>query len=149
LGGYSTTANANLQVISGQLGGNEFLSIPVYFNGSVYFAASGNGLKSFALTASAELATTPAAQNTQAFSQGIPVVSANGTSNGIVWLVDGGAAVLYAFAASNASLLYSSTQATGGRDNFSVSARSKTPVVTNGTVYLGTSTSIVRFGILP
>jgi hypothetical protein len=149
LGGYSTAANANLQVIPGQLGGNEFHSIPVYFNGSVYFAAPGLALKSFAVTGSAGLAATPSAQGTQAFGQGIPVISANGTSHGIVWLVDSGPAVLYAFDAASASLLYSSQQAPGGRDGFSTSARSETPIVTDGHVYVGTSTSIARFGPLP
>ncbi len=148
LGGYSTAADANLQVISGQLGGNEFHSIPAYFNGVVYFAVGGDALKSYAVTASATLAITPSAQSSQSFGEASPAVSANGTSNGIVWVVDGGAAVLYAFNANNALLLYSSNQASGGRDNFSASARSKTPVVTNGHAYVGTSTSVVRFGLL-
>jgi hypothetical protein len=152
LGGYSTTANANLQVISGQLGGGEFHSIPAYFNGSVYFAVAGNALKSYAVVRTANgatLATTPTAQNTQVFGEASPVVSANGTGNGIVWVADGRAAVLYAFDAGNVSLLYSSSQAAGGRDSFSASARSRTPMVTNGHVYVGTSSSIVRFGLLP
>ena len=149
LGGYSTASDANLQVITGQLGGNEFHSIPAYFNGFVYFAIGGDALKSYAITASATLAGTPSAQSAQSFGEASPVVSANGTSNGIVWVVDGGAAVLYAFKAADASLLYSSNQASGGRDNFSASSRSRTPVVTNGHAYVGTSTSVVRFGLLP
>jgi hypothetical protein len=148
LGGYSTAADANLQVIGGQLGGGEFHSIPAFFNGFVYFAIGGVALKSYAITPSATLAGTPSAQSGQSFGEASPVVSANGTSNGIVWVDDGGAAMLYAFNANDATLLYSSGQAAGGRDGFSASARSRTPVVINGHLYAGTSSSVVRFGLL-
>jgi hypothetical protein len=79
-----------------------------------------------------------------------PVISANGTTNGIVWVVENGNnGVLHAYDATNlATELYNSTQAAGGRDSFAAN-KYVTPIVTNGKVFVGTPNSVAVFGLLP
>ena len=79
-----------------------------------------------------------------------PVVSANGTSNGIVWAHETATvAVLHAYDPANlATELYNSNQATGSRDNFGAANTFIVPVVTNGKVFVGTKTAVAEFGLL-
>jgi hypothetical protein len=78
-----------------------------------------------------------------------PTVSANQTSNAIVWVVsNSNPAVLYAFQATNlANQLYNSNQA-GSRDQFGPGNKFITPMVANGKVFVGTQTGVAVFGLL-
>ncbi|HTC41038.1 MAG TPA: hypothetical protein VK703_05685, partial [Candidatus Acidoferrales bacterium] len=69
-------------------------------------------------------------------------------SNGIAWVVENSSpAVLHAYDATNlATELYNSNQASGGKDNFS-NNKFITPMVANGKVYVGTSSSVAVFGL--
>jgi hypothetical protein len=82
-------------------------------------------------------------------------VSSNGTSNGIVWVVEGDGyapsnpAVLHAFDATNlATELYDSTQA-GSRDQAGPSGKFTVPTVYGGKVFVGTQTELDVYGTLP
>ena len=82
-------------------------------------------------------------------------VSANGTTNGIVWeaQVDGFAtgspAILRAYDANNLSTpLYASNQA-GPRDTAGGGIKFSTPTIANGHVYLGTQFEVDVYGLLP
>ena len=77
-----------------------------------------------------------------------PSISANGTTNGIVWAAENGPnAVLHAYLATDVSVeLYNSNQAANGRDQFA-SNKFITPMVANGKVYVGTSKSVAVFGL--
>jgi hypothetical protein len=127
---------------------------PAYFNNTVYYGSQGDVLKAFPIS-NAKLATTPSSKSAITFTYPgtTPSVSANGTSNGIVWAMQDctcGAAALYAFDATNlANLLYDSNQAAGGRDSFGTGNKFITPVVVNGNVYVGTPTGVAVFGLLP
>ena len=82
-----------------------------------------------------------------------PVISANGTSNGIVWAHectgDNNIAVLHAYDATNLTKeLYNSTQA-GTRDTIGTGVRFSMPIVANGKVYQATTSRLVVFGMLP
>jgi hypothetical protein len=148
LGHFNTSSNAVVQKVDGQLGGQEFRSAPAWFNGRVYFAAAADPLKAFKLN-SAQLSAAPVSQSAHAFANGVPVISANGSRDGVIWVDEGGPGVLYAYdAADLGHLLYSSDQAPANRDQFGRSDRPKTPLVVNGRVYLGTSYSIAAFGLL-
>src|SRR5262249_4426873 len=100
----------------------------------------------------ARLATTPSSQSSHQFgSNGAVVsVSANGTAQGIVWALDWGAGVLFAFDASDLTKeLWDSNQAASNRDHFSaVGGHFITPMIANGRVYIGTKTSVAVFGLL-
>jgi hypothetical protein len=149
MGKFNPTTDQIYQEISGQLGGPVF-SMPAYFNGTVYYGAVGDALKAFPVVA-AKLAGTPSSQSTHHFGYPgtTPSVSANGTANGIVWAIENGGAVLYAYDATNlTNELYNSNQAANSRDHFSGN-KFITPVVVNGRVYVGTAASVAVFGLLP
>jgi hypothetical protein len=123
---------------------------PAYFNNTVYFSASNDTLKAFSL-AGGKLGTTPVSRSSRAFYYpgAIPTVSANGTSNGIVWLVEGGAGgTLHAYDATNVARELYNSQMNAVRDSLGSSVRFIVPTVTNGKVYVGTGNSVAVFGLL-
>jgi hypothetical protein len=133
-------------------------SMPAYWSGHAYFWGKADFLKSFSITSSSTgvLSATLASTGTQysGFPGSVPTVSANGTSNGIVWALrtdnyaSQGTEILYAFDASNvANLLYSSGQNTA-RDNPGVSVKFGVPTISNGKVYVGAAYQVSVFGLL-
>ena len=82
-----------------------------------------------------------------------PSISADGTQNGIVWVLERGQsnpANLHAYDATNlGNELYNSDQAAAGRDAFGTGSRFVTPVIANGKVYVATTTGVAIFGLLP
>jgi Ig-like domain-containing protein len=149
MGKFNPTTDQIYQEISGQLGGGVF-SMPAYFNGTVYYGAVGDALKAFPI-ANARLQGTPSSQSTHHFGYpgATPSVSANGSTNGIVWAIENGGAILYGFDATNlTNELYDSNQAANSRDHFSGN-KFITPMVVNGRVYVGTANSVAVFGLLP
>ena len=153
LGKFNATSNNIWQDLVGALPGGVY-SAPAWFNGTVYYADVGGTLKAFA-TSQARLGPTPASQSSMTFAYpgASPAVSANGTSNGIVWAVEsapGQGAVLHAFdAGSLASELYNSNNAAAGRDHFGNGNKFVTPTIANGKVYVGTPGGVAVFGLLP
>jgi hypothetical protein len=125
-------------------------SMPAYFNNTVYFAADGDVLKAFSIS-NAKLTTPASSQSATGFPYpgGTPSISASGTSNGIVWVVqNSGGGVLRAYDATNLTTeLYDSNQAANSRDHFSDN-KFITPMIANGKVYVGTPNSVVVFGLL-
>jgi hypothetical protein len=149
MGKFNASTDQIYQEISGQLGGGVF-SMPAFFNNTVYYGAVGDALKAFPV-ASARLAGTPSSQSTHHFGYPgtTPSVSANGTTNGIVWAIENGGAILFAYDATDLTKeLYNSNQAAGNRDHLSGN-KFITPMVANGKVYVGTQTSVAVFGLLP
>jgi hypothetical protein len=139
------------QYLPGVLGGGIW-STPAYFNGNLYYGPVGNNLLAFPVV-SAMVAGTPSSQSpsTFAYPGTSPVVSANGTSNGIVWAYENaGTAVLHAYAASNlATELYNSNQAAGSRDQFGSSNKFLAVTVADGKVFAASTNSVAVFGLLP
>jgi hypothetical protein len=129
---------------------------PAYFyagsisNQWIYYAGNGDRLKAFRIT-NGLLSTSPTSQSAISFTGSYgatPIVSANGTTNGIVWAVQqGGTAVLRAYDALNlATELYASNQA-GTRDQLGQSVKFATPTVGGGKVFVGTSNALTVFGL--
>ena len=150
MGKFSPSKNNIYQEIQGGLSGSVF-SMPAYFNNTVYYGAVGDNIKAFAIS-NAQLAGTPASQTGNAFGYpgATPSISANGTSNAILWAAENsGSAVLHAYDATNLSHeLYNSNQASGGRDQFGAGNKFITPMITNGKVYVGTTNGVGVFGLL-
>ena len=150
MGKFNPNTNNIYQEISGALSGSVF-SMPAYFNNTVYYGAVGDNIKAFAIT-KAQLAKTPASQtsNTFVYPGATPSISANGTSNAILWVAENAnAAVLHAYDATNLTHeLYNSNQASGGRDQFGAGNKFITPMITNGKVYVGTTNGVGVFGLL-
>jgi PBP1b-binding outer membrane lipoprotein LpoB len=149
MGKFNAGTDQIYQEISGQLGGGVF-SMPAFFSNTVYYGAVGDALKAFPVN-SARLASAPSSQSTHHFGYPgtTPSISANGTTNGIVWAIENSGAVLFAYDATDLTKeLYNSNQAANNRDHFSGN-KFITPMVVNGKVYVGTATSVAVFGLLP
>ena len=150
MGKFSPSKNNIYQEIQGGLSGSVF-SMPAYFNNTVYYGAVGDNIKAFAIS-NAQFAGAPASQTGNAFGYpgATPSISANGTSNAILWAAENaGSAVLHAYDATNLSQeLYNSNQASGGRDQFGAGNKFITPMITNGKVYVGTTNGVGVFGLL-
>jgi hypothetical protein len=79
-----------------------------------------------------------------------PAVSANGTSNGIVWAHENSnPAVLHAYDAGDLTHeLYNSSQAANGRDQYGAGNKFITPVVADGKVFVGATNGVAVYGLL-
>ena len=75
------------------------------------------------------------------------MITANGTSNGILWIVNG--AVLTALDARTLQKLYTSGQALNNRDKLPAYPHFASPVAADGKVFIGTNTSLAVYGLLP
>ena len=150
MGKFNSSSNNVYQELAGVLGNGVF-GMPAYFNGTVYYGAVGDAIKAFKIT-NAKLGTSPASQtsNTFRYPGTTPSISANGTSNGIVWAAENtNPAVLHAYDASNLHELYNSNQASNGRDQFGAGNKFITPTIADGKVFVGTTNGVGVFGLLP
>jgi hypothetical protein len=145
MGKFNSSKDNIYQQINGALSGGVW-SKPSYFNGVVYYGAVGDSIKAFPISGG-KLATSPSSHSSHSFGYpgATPAISANGASDGIVWVVENGNnGVLHAYDATNlATELYNSTQSSNGQ--FSGN-KFITPMIANGKVYVGTQTSVVAFG---
>jgi hypothetical protein len=125
--------------------------MPAYFNNTVYYGSVGSPIQAFTI-ANAKLSTSATAKTATSFGYpgATPSVSANGTSNAIVWAVENSnPAVLHAYNATNLAELYNSNQAPNGRDQFYIGNKFITPMIVNGHVFVGTPYGVAVFGLLP
>jgi hypothetical protein len=151
MGKFNSSGNTQIwQQVSGALVSSIF-STPAYFNGTVYYGDVGETLKAFTISG-AKLLATPQSQSPSQFAYPgtAPSVSANGTSNGIVWAHENAnPAVLHAYDAANlAHEIYNSNQAAGNRDHFGAGNKYITPTVADGKVFVGTTAGVAVFGLL-
>jgi len=143
--------NAIYQEIDGALGGGVWATA-AYFKGNVYFGPQGNNLLQFHFS-KARLSTSPDSRSAASFTYPgtTPSVSANGSSNGIVWAIEHSdpSDVLHALLATNLGKeLYNSNQAEHQRDQFGTASHFGTPMIVNGKVYVGTTNGVAVFGLL-
>jgi hypothetical protein len=152
LGKFNASTNHAYQYVTSALPGGLFSAF-AYFNGSVYVADVGGTLKAFALS-QALLPASASSQSSAIFPRPgtSPAVSANGSSDPIVWAVvsgTGAAAELHAYNPANLQQeYYNSTQAANGRDAFGNGEKFITPVIANGKVFVGTPSGVAVFGLL-
>jgi hypothetical protein len=156
MGHYNATGNDSnvYQAVTGQLGpggdGNAQggVRFPMaFYEGYLYVGANLDPLFAFRFS-KALLSTTPVSSTPETFTYpGAGVsVSANGSSNAILWAVGNGN--LYAYSATNlADELYNSTQAPNGRDQIEY-VKFAPPTIANGMVYVATQTGVAAFGLL-
>jgi hypothetical protein len=124
---------------------------PVYFNGRVFYGASGGSLESFDVSNGMLSSTGQTTAATFDFPGANPAVSANGTSNGIVWAIGpagDGHAILYAYSTDDlGTALYTSDDA-GSRDRAATRVKFSTPVIADGKVIVGTDGKVEIYGLL-
>jgi len=151
LGKYNGSTNNIYQQLTTPLAGGEF-GMAAYFDGAIYYGSVGDNLKRFAFV-DAKLQATPSSKTNITFPSpgATPSISADGGANGIVWATENTSpAVLHAYEAANlATELYNSNQAANGRDQFGTGNKFITPMIANGKVYVGTTTGVGVFGLLP
>ncbi len=117
---------------------------PAYWNNTVYFAPNGSPLLAFPL--SGGLLGTPAGTSRSYPGSHSPSISANGNSNGVLWVIESGAQLL-AFDAVSLQLLYGTNQAPNSRDKLPPVGHFVTQTVANGRLYVGTQTSLEAYGL--
>ena len=150
MGKFSATSNNVYQELQGAVPNGVF-GVPAYFNSTVYYCDVNATLKSFSIT-NGKLSSTPVQTGASFTYPGVlPSVSANGTSNGIVWAIENtGTAVLHAYAANDLRQeLYNSNQASNNRDHFGSGNKFITPMIADGKVFAATTNSVAVFGLLP
>jgi hypothetical protein len=161
MGRFNSSTNNDVQEVipvpppnTTQLDGGNY-AVPAYWNGNIYTTGQSFPLSQFTIS-SGTIATPQLATSTNVYPPrgGVPAVSANGNTNGIVWIMDlsgwtgVGNAILYAYDATNVSTtLYTSPASGAGAAGAAV--KFTVPMVANGKVYVGGQASITVFGLLP
>ena len=151
LGGYTPTGDAVIQEVQGILNGS--FCTPAVLGDTVYIGSSnydGGSLLAFDLS-SGVLSSSPTSEASEYFPfPGVnPSVSADGSSDGIVWVIEHAEpAVLHAYLAADLGReLYNSDQAHDGRDRPGAGVKFAVPTVANGRVYVGTKTELAVYGL--
>jgi hypothetical protein len=157
MGKFNPTTDQIYQEVPGAYQNVQYAS-PTFFNGNLYYATTRDVIRVFQMQ-NARINPTPIATSTTALAlQGSNlIVSANGTSNGILWALEdqnNSANVLHAYDATNfnngvLTELYNSTQAAAQRDYFGIGDHFVTPMVINGKVYAASANGFGVFGLLP
>jgi hypothetical protein len=125
-------------------------AMPAYFNGVLYYGSVSYPLQAFPFQSARLASRSSQTAVTFAYPGTTPSVSANGSSNGIVWATENTSlATLHAYAATNlATELYNSKQAANGRDNFGAGNKFITPTIASARVYVGTVADVGVLGLL-
>ena len=156
LGGFTPSGPDKVQAalnLNGAIYGT-----PVFWQGALYTTATGQNLSAYPISNGA-LPATPIMLSPEAFAfpAPSPVISANGASNAIVWVIDSGGygansaaatpAILRAYDAANlGNELYNS--AANNADAAGLAVKFTVPTVANGKVYVGTQGELSVYGPL-
>lgn len=153
LGRFHTGSNANaVQTVT--LDG-QFFSAPAWWNNRLYFLASHDVLKAFALEGG-RLSAAPISKAAGAFHEpgATPSISANGTRDAIAWAVESHGwasatpAILHAWDALDLTRELYNTTANLSRDFGGPALRFVIPVVADGRVYVGSKGEVDVYGLL-
>ncbi len=147
LGAYQRCGTTCDDVVQVTPLGSPSFGAPAYFNTRVYYQGVGDVLKAFEL---GDGFLSPVSQSTTQFGYpgSTPSVSANGSTNAIVWAleVNSSTAVLHAYDALDLSReLYASSQVPA--DQLDGGVKFAVPTVANGKVFVGTQSSLSVFGL--
>jgi hypothetical protein len=126
-----------------------------YWNHYVYVLSDSDALRQFEVR-DGKLSLKAASGNKFPGVSATPSVSANGSKDGVVWVLNSKGwnaldrpAVLYAYDAANvADELYDSEQ-NAGRDRAGLALRFNIPTIVNGHVYVGAKHEVDVYGLVP
>jgi hypothetical protein len=139
----STRNTQIIQELKTAVGGES--GTPIFFNGKLYFTG-GSTVSVFAMNNG--LIVTPRTQSGFVAAGGHAIITANGTSNAILWNL-GQSGVLWAMNAQTLKMLYTSREAPNGRDTVPPTAHFATPIVADGELFIGTQSTLEVYGLLP
>lgn len=144
LGGFGDSAAVQQIAV-----GHGIFSTGAFWNNTFYLAAASGSLSAYSLNATqAQFTLSSSSTTTYGWPGATPSVSAAGTQNGIVWILNShlycteqstgcGPTVLHAYDATNvATELWNS--ATTGNDTAGNAVKFTVPTIANGKVYVGT-----------
>lgn len=155
MGGFNPNNNNQIvQDMENAIGG--LWASPGWWNNNVYFGGSGDYLRQYTFDPTTGLLSTTAVATAtySGFPGPTPSISANGTSDAIVWTIQvdnygsSGQAILHAYDANNIGTeLYNTTQ-DSSRDQPGISVKFTVPTVVNGKVYVPTAAQVSVYGLL-
>jgi len=117
---------------------------PVYWNNTVYFTGTHSPVYGYTLLNGA-LEVPASKQSATMAGGGHAMLTANGNSNGILWVMNG--KTMYALDAVTLKTLYSTGQAANDRDVVSGIAHFANPIAADGKVFLGAQANLVTYGL--
>ena len=155
MGKYSGSTDHVVQELGAAIGGgtlfNGSYSTPALFNDGttsrIYYVGQQDVARAFVIS-NGMITATPDSKSTDTYGAhgSTPSISANGTSNGIVWDLEFNSNQLRAYDASSyATELWTSAQA-GARDQLGGAVLFAVPTIVNGEVFVGTANSLVAYG---
>jgi hypothetical protein len=165
LGQFSSSADNIIQKVTLNNGLNEstviggMFSKAAYFNGRIYVVPIQDVLRAYSIANATLTAVAATGADTFGFPGATPSVSAQGSTNGIVWVLNTtnnnspngsqvpGPAQLFAYDATSLNKLFSS--ATSGAGAAATAVKFTVPTVANGKVYVGGEGAVTVFGLLP
>jgi hypothetical protein len=153
LGGYHSSDQV-VQGLGNAVGNTGSWNTPAYWNGTVYYWGRGDNLKAFPLVSGKLTGPTAVSSESYGYPGANPSISANGTSQGIVWSVEtdgygsNGPAILQAHNASNVATTLYSSATDASRDQAGPAVKFVVPTVANGKVYVGTQYQLDIYGLL-
>lgn len=115
----------------------------------MYFGAQEEPIAAFSIS-DGELSLPYTMLSTRAFPYpgATPSISANGTANALLWVVENGSTgILHAYDANDLSNEVYNSGTNPARDQFG-SNKFMVPTIANGRVYVGTPTGVAVFGTL-
>jgi Big-like domain-containing protein len=140
----STCTNGDTQIVQEALLAPRS-GTPILWNNKVYFTPTASPVQAYSVQ-NGTLVTTPVAKSIQMTGAGHPIITSNGNTNGVLWVMSG--SVMWALDANTLKVLYNTTQAANGRDQLPGLAHFATPISVDGKVFVGTKTGLVAYGLL-
>jgi fibronectin type 3 domain-containing protein len=149
--GASGFDNVVQETVTGAINGS--LGTPTFYNGVLYYVGGyGDPGRTFNI-ANGVMSSSSVTQSTDSypFPGSTPTISTNNGTNAIVWDIAGpGTNQLRAYDASQgySKEIYTSAQAANSRDSFGSAVKFTLPTVADGEVFVGTTNSLVAYGLL-
>lgn len=149
--GNSGFDNVVQETVTGAINGS--LDTPTFYNGVLYYVGGyGDEARTFTI-ANGVMSSSSTTQSTDSYSfpGSTPTISASGNTNAIVWDIAGpGTNQLRAYNAADgySDEIYTSAQAANSRDSLGSAVKFTVPTVADGEVFVGTTNSVVAYGLL-
>ncbi|MGD0938418.1 MAG: chitobiase/beta-hexosaminidase C-terminal domain-containing protein [Terracidiphilus sp.] len=154
LGGYNPAGDQVVQELPKGVGNVGTWNGPAYFNGTVYYWGEHDTMKAFPLVNGLLTGPTATSSETYTYPGANPVISASGSTQGIVWALETDEymnslpSVLTAHLASTISTTLYSSATNPSRDTPGNAVKFTVPTVVNGKVYVGSQYELSVYGLL-
>ncbi len=123
----------------------------MFFNGTLYYGGENDDVKAFSVSNATVSSVLFKSSTTFPFPGTIPSLSANGTSNAILWTINyngGTSSILRAYDPTKlGAVIWDSTMASGSRDALGNGIKFTVPTVADGHVFVGTASALVTYGL--